>query len=78
MELLGDIARRVLVNAHKQAENRARVTRHEAKAAMTTALTSKSYRELNACEDVMCNHQIAMGAEFKARKALSDHDEKPR
>lgn len=74
MEHLGDIARRVLVESLRQADARARVTRHEADAAMKTALTSVSYAELNHCEDVMCQYQLALGVEDKAKKALKSYD----
>ena len=78
MEHIADVVRRALVDAQAKMDARARVTRHEATAALNKALTSKSYNELNACEDAMCDYQIALGAEYQARKALDAHDDRQR
>lgn len=78
MEHIADPLRRILVETQRKMDARARVTRHHAQAALNRALTSKSYSELNACEDVMCDYQLALGAEYKARSALDAYDGKQR
>lgn len=78
MEHLADVVRRALVDAQKKMEDRARVKRSEANAALNRAKTSTSFGVLNMCEDVMCDYQLACGDEFKARQALKAHDEKQR